>query len=275
MKKFKKDNNGYILLKKINPLGIIPRRFIFNNVAYFCKLTTDNCFYNEMMVEMLAKDYDIAAAETFIGIYKTTTYSISKSVYNPMLEDMVTLKELTGDSNAFSNDFESIEFLLIDKFPNDYKVLLEELKEIFLFDVLIGNSDRNYKNLAIVRNKISKEVHFAPLYDNEFMLDKVTIAKGKYGLGVNKNSFNKNVNFLEDFLLENDSKYLDYLLSKLWIIEKDNILKVFERVEETKGIEVSLFSKEAYLKLFEINRNMILNIIEHVKKAKGITKSFV
>lgn len=178
MKKFKKDNNGYILLKKINALGIIPRKFIFNNVAYFCKLSADNCFYNEMMVEMLAKDYEIAAAETFIGIYKTTTYSISKSVYNPMLEDMVTLKELTGNSNDFSNDLESIEFLLIDKFPNDYKVLLEELKDIFLFDVLIGNSDRNYKNLAIVRNKISKEVHFAPLYDNEFMLDEVTIAKG-------------------------------------------------------------------------------------------------
>lgn len=275
MKKFKKDNNGYILLKKMSKFGIIPRRFVFNNVEYFCKFSTNNCFYNEMIVEMLAKDYGIDTTETFIGIYKTSTYIISKSVYNPYLEDMITLKELTGNSYSFFNDFDSIEFLLIEKFPNDYKILLEELKDIFLFDVLIGNSDRNYKNLAIVRNKISKEVHFAPLYDNEFMLDKVSIVKGKYGLGINKNSFNNDANFLEDFLLKNDSKYIYYLLNKLWIIEEDNILKKFKQIAYEKGIEVSLFSKEEYLRLFEINREMILNTIERVKKQKGMEKSII
>lgn len=187
MKKFKKDNNGYILLKKMSKLGLIPRRFILNSECIFCKLATDNCLFNEMLVEMLAKDYGIKSAETFIGIYKTSTYILSKSVYNPYLEDMITLKELTGYSYSFFNDFESIEELLMGKFPNDYKVLLEELKDIFLFDVLIGNSDRNYKNLAIIRNKISKEVHFAPLYDNEFMLDKITITKGRYSIKINKN----------------------------------------------------------------------------------------
>lgn len=270
MKKFKKDNNGYIILKKMSKLGIIPRRFIFNNVAYFCKLSTNNCFFNEMMVEMLAKDYGITTAETFIGIYKTTTYVISKSVYNPILEDMITLKELTGNSDNFFNDFESIEELLMEKFPNDYKILLDELKDIFIFDVLIGNSDRNYKNLAIIRNKISREVHFAPLYDNEFMLDKITINKGRYGIKINKDKSKEDFNFLESFLLENDSKYIDYLLSKLWIIEEENILKKIDQLEWEKGIELSKFAKEDYLKLFEINRNMILDVIEKVKKSKDI-----
>lgn len=267
MKKLKKDNNGYVLLKKMNRLGIIPRRFIYNKECIFCKPSTDACLFNEMIVEMLAKDYEINVAETFIGIYKTSTYILSKSVYNPYLEDMFTLKELTNNSYHFFNDFESIEILLMEKFPHDYQILMEELKEIFLFDVLIGNSDRNYKNLAVVVNKISKEVHFAPLYDNEFMLDKVTIAIGRYGLGINKDSFQSNTNFLESFLLENE-KYIDYLLSKLWIIEKVNILKIFERVESEKKIELSKFDKEEYLRLFEINRKMILSIIERVKKEK-------
>lgn len=272
MKKFKKDNNGYVLLKKMSKLGLIPRRFILNNECIFCKLATDNCLFNEMLVEMLAKDYGIKSAETFIGIYKTSTYILSKSVYNPYLEDMITLKELTGDSYSFFNDFESIEELLMGKFPNDYKVLLEELKDIFLFDVLIGNSDRNYKNLAVIRNKISKEVHFAPLYDNEFMLDKVTITKGRYGIKINKNKSKEEFNFLESFLLENDSRYIDYLLSKLWIIEKENVLEKFVQLEKEKGVELSRFSKEEYLKLFEINRKMILSVIEKVKKAKRILK---
>ncbi len=267
MKKLKKDNNGYVLLKKMNRLGIVPRKFIYNNECIFCKLSTDACLFNEMIVEMLAKDYKINVAETFVGIYKTCTYILSKSVYNPYLEDMFTLKELTNNSYHFFNDFESIEILLMEKFPHDYQILMEELKEIFLFDVLIGNSDRNYKNLAVVVNKISKEVHFAPLYDNEFMLDKVTITIGRYGLGINKDSFQSNTNFLESFLLENE-KYIDYLLSKLWIIEKVNILKIFERVESEKKIELSKFDKEEYLRLFEINRKMILSIIERVKGRK-------
>lgn len=268
MKKFKKDNNGFILLKKMSRLGIIPRRFIFNNECIFCKLATNKCLFNEMIAEMLAKDYEINVAETFIGIYKTSTYILSKSVYNPMLEDLITLKELSDNSNNFSNDFESIEALLREKFPLDYKILLEELKEIFLFDVLIGNSDRNYKNLAIIRNKVSKEVHFAPLYDNEFMLDRITITKGRYSLGINKSSFKEQINFLETFLLENDSKFIDELINKLWIIEKDNILRVFKRFEEEKNIELSIFDKEDYIKLFEINRKMILSVLEKVKKIK-------
>lgn len=51
-------------------------------------------------------------------------------------------------------------------------------------------------------------------------------------------------------------------------------MKKFNQLEEEKGIEISLFSKEAYLKLFETNRKMILNVMERVRKDKGITKLF-
>ena len=122
MKKLKKDNNGYVLLKKMNRLGFIPRSFIYNDECVFCKLSTDNCLFNEMIVEMIAKDYGISVAETCIGIYKPSTYILSKSVYNPYLEDMFTLKDLTNNSYHFFNDFESIESLLMNKFPNDYKI---------------------------------------------------------------------------------------------------------------------------------------------------------
>ena len=48
--------------------------------------------------------------------------------------------------------------------------------------------------------------------------------------------------------MENDSKYIDYLLSKLWIIEEENILKKIDQLEWEKGIELSKFAKEDYLK---------------------------
>lgn len=48
--------------------------------------------------------------------------------------------------------------------------LLDEILEMFAIDTFMGQTDRSNKNIMFMRNKDTREVHLAPLYDFQYSL---------------------------------------------------------------------------------------------------------
>lgn len=55
------------------------------------------------------------------------------------------------------------------------KQLLDEIEELFALDTYMGQTDRYWSNILFERNKKTKEIHLAPLYDFEYSMKKCYI----------------------------------------------------------------------------------------------------
>lgn len=109
--------------------------------------------------------------------------------------------------------------------------LLDEIEEMFALDTFMGQTDRYWNNVIFERDKETKEIHLAPLYDFEYSLNSSYI---------NPNCLYDNV--LHTFKSEQD--YKDYIEKRPEFAEKlkfyldIDLVDVIERSYRAKGLKV-------------------------------------
>ena len=131
------------------------------------------------------------------------------------------------------NNLEDIWFALEEKYPSDVVLkLMNGICDIFLFDILLGESDRTLKNIEIIEGKY--DVRLAPIYDTS------SIFQDKVLLGVDKEDFlQQDILTLNKFLDVSDSYYLNRFYSFLDSLETVNISSILTEIAEI-GVPISL-----------------------------------
>ena len=271
-----RDRDGFIDVSNIKLHKLPNCRNVYNldinNNKYFFKTIFNiDSIYNELIAEEIAKDYEIPSAhydlavldgnigvisENFLKDNETYTdmSSILKTIYNDP-EDKTNHNNLTDIWNALSLIFKD------EKIISD---LMEQIVNIFIFDILIANSDRHDENYGIITGTKTK---MSPVYDNSFMLSGISLYDGDYSIKVESN-MNEEDNILNRFLSISSLEYTKLLESKLWIIEEDNIDKIIKRVEERTNRKIEeRFKKNIKRDFSRQLRNIKTILNNHIKKS--------
>lgn len=248
--------------------------FYYKDKKYFFKKSKIiDEVYNELIAEEIAKQfgipcthYDLASNYNFIGV-------ISESFLSPS-DKYITMEQIL--KGAFKegqleryNNLEDIWVALSQLYGNEQiKILMEELINIFIFDILIGNIDRHIENFGIVENEYG--IHFAKVFDNEKMLSYYSINRGIYSVGINREDHHTTVNgysynLLSKFICYSDSIYRDIIVEKLKIIDEDNIEEILKKVEKRIKTKIQPNVRDRIKVRFKMNYLMIEQVINDRK----------
>ncbi len=259
---FQLDDLEQESIKEANEKGMI---FTYQGDDYYFKKEKRKYNYlYEVIASKIAKRMNISCCEYYIGEknhrygavskrFDTTTYSSM----NYLLKDFY--KTQIAEVN---NNLEAIDNFFYQKFGKEIQErLMDDLVNIFLFDVIIGNSDRHSNNYGLV--KTNDNIEFAPLFDNENMLSRLSLLYGFYALGVDEDDFvynfyfmsSKNISILYKFLERSSYEYLERLEKFLPAIDRKEIINIFEEIEEE--IEIDGNTKRQIIQLFQVNKNYI------------------
>lgn len=213
--------------------------FFLNDEEYFFKFNKSrDDVYNELIAEEFAKDYGLECAHYDLGFFHGFKGVITKNFVKP---DEQFFNGYNLMEKVFNNDqdklFNSVSYNNLEF----YKSVLDEeqfenLINIFLFDVLLGNCDRHENNIGFIKDEFGDRL--SPIYDNEKILSDASILHGFYRLSVDKDDDLKNFfldplgykNIFRKFILKYKKREL--VNEKLSIISSENIDKVFDRVED-------------------------------------------
>lgn len=149
--------------------------------------------------------------------------------------------------------------------PKVIKKLMDQLFNIFIFDILIANGDRRAENLIIIENEDG--INFSKLLDNEDMLSINAIYHQEYKLVIT----DYDTKVVEEFVNSFDQNYIKLLEDKLSIISDENIDLVLKRVEKRIKSQIPYEAKMNIKEKFKDNRNMIIQIINDKKMKDTIT----
>ncbi len=280
-----REKDGYIDLDKILPDHPYRKHFNFSyqGKTYFYRQvrSVKNC-YHELIAEELASDfglpcahYDLASAHHELGYISENIFSEDETVLR--LGDLLVEEYSKKESHEVprTNNFKDIKRLLWKRYHRFGTVdrLMDQLLQIFFFDVLIGNIDRHADNLFLVEKK--RNVSFSPLLDNELMLNPTSIEHGGYSLGIDREDYfyapeemEGKENFLAKYFRSCSSQDIQFFESKLDIISEENIEDVLRRVETRISAPIHPTIRKQILDGFAQNRNMIYNVIRKYTKRR-------
>ena len=231
--------------------------FTYNGQKYYYKeMITYEYYYNEVIAEKIAKQAGIPCAHYYLGCFAGRDGIISEEIQLEHYQSMQAfLDNHRTRHRKIRNTFENIWEALDNEFDEATTArLMDKLVDIFLFDAIIGNPDRNLENYGLIIEEDSTQ--FAPLIDNEFMTYDKTIKDGYYDLRFDKISERQNM--LYYFLDISDKTYHERLLKLLPLISKKNLQRIFFELERD-GITIPIDIRLKLLKKFAINREMIEN----------------
>lgn len=224
--------------------------------------------YNEILAEELAKDYGIPSTHIELVVCDDKYYILAQDVEENGYK-FITISDIINDINGTNR-----ENSLVDiwchlekryKDKNQVEQLMNELVNIFLFDVLIANYDRHSLNYGILESK--DEVHFAKLFDNDNLLSKYSIEEGEYAIGIeSEDNMFSSENYFDYFIRYSDDKYINEFKTKLWIIEESNMLEIFKRIEERLKVNLPIDYKKDILNRMNKNLTKIKEILRFEKK---------
>lgn len=176
--------------------------------------------------------------------------------YNDELLDYKKLASL--------NNLEDTWFALEDRYEDEdiVKSLMDGITNIFMFDLLIGESDRTLRNIEIIES--DNNVVLAPLYDTSSILtDKNT------ALGVDENDYLKSdIEKLDKFLENSDSSYKEKFYSYLNTLDSIGIEKIIEETEIENDFIINDSLKDEIITKF----NKRINMFKEYEKRTSISK---
>ena len=226
-------------------------------------------FYSELFAGEIAKELNIPCAEYDVTFFDDDFRLISEVKDNNsyLVEDILKTVYNTNDTRNYNNlsDIRRAIASFFNKTGCDISAIPNELNNIYLFDIILANPDRNPTNLKV--NIIDDEIHFVPLYDNAniFSHDDTTY-DSNYTLGVSHDKVEKN-DLLE--YLKTYPEMVDVLENYLLLLNPKNIEDCFKNIEN----KINLVTPDHVLKKF-INaamdnqvtiRNVIKSLDEKTK----------
>lgn len=252
-------------------LDNMPIQFVNNNIfkyegkKYHYKERTNYDIFNELIAHKIAERLNIPSAPCYYTTYNGETgvssLMFDTANYTPMSDIMI---DIYGTDDLRYNNLSDIWNALEKKYGlKNTPRLMDELVNIFLFDVVIGNGDRHNENLGIIADKDG--IRFAPLFDHEYMLFGDSINYGFYQLGVHDDDI---TNKLYVFLLESDSSYLERLKSMMNKINDDVLAQIIKEIKD-EGVNIPDDYINELFEKFNDNRQMIEMTIENLKFTKA------
>lgn len=161
---------------------------------------------------------------------------------------------------ASLNNLEDIWFALEDRYEdkNIVKNIMTGITNIFMFDLLLGETDRTLRNIEIIEN--NNMVRLAPLYDTSSILSDKNTA-----LGVDEDDYLKSdLEKLDKFIENSDLSYKEKFYSYLDTLDSIGIEKIIEETEKENDIVIDNNLKDEIVTKFNIRINMFK---EHKKRA--------
>lgn len=283
-----RDEFGFIDLDQLEKENIIHFKehrliaFDYNNQKYFYKKAISmNDIFNELIAEEIAKclglptvHYDLASTEYDIGVISESFYQKGDNcIY---LKDILTDCYKEEKSVEPRNNLEDIWYALDQRYKDKMLVakLMSQLISIFIFDILIGNIDRHSLNLIIIENQ--EGVNFSKVFDNERMLDHLSIIDCGYALGIDKDDyfekrseFKEKENFVQKFINTGSGIYKKLLQENLEIINEENIERILQKVEKRIGVHINHTIKKSLKMRFLVNYETLNSILNSKTDNQG------
>ena len=235
--------------------------FEFDDDKYFFKKSKNiNSIYNELIAEELANQFGIRCAHYDLGSNQNNIGNISKNFISKndnfmTMRDVIIKSKLYENEDA-ANNLISLWNVLSIVYKDDFivKKLMNQLVDIFIFDVFTSQFDRHCDNFGIIENS---EINISPLYDNEFLLYIDSMLYGKYNLGVDiYDNYLKN-DLFKKFLYISSRDYLEFIKSKLYLIENDNIIKILNKIEYNIDCKINIDIRNDIIRKFDMNKEII------------------
>ena len=270
------ENNEIIYNEKntINELD----SFIYDDNIIFFKPEPLTFLYNELIASELLKDLNLPCAEYDLAIFQGMEGNITKNYRKDntnyisgetILEDYMSYLNIETNNNLNMNNLSDLWNALDYRYrdnPNREEIvykLMNQIVDLFIFDIMTNNGDRTECNFEIMES--NDYIGLAPIYDNEHIL----CGKNYSALNVERDTNNIPVKELEKFVEYSDSTYIDKINSRMWVIEEDNLEKVFKRIEDKINFPIHEEVKSRYITEFKIIKQEIEEVLNnHAKKSK-------
>ena len=270
--------------KQIDKEKLVPKfkgshniyNFKIDNDIYYFKEVPNRELVMEMISKSIAFLLEIPYLKESIAILNDKYGLLSKSylkendksynLHNLMQnyfyeynDELLDYKKL-----ASLNNLEDTWFALEDRYEDEdiVKSLMDGITNIFMFDLLIGESDRTLRNIEIIES--DNNVVLAPLYDTSSILtDKNT------ALGVDENDYLKSdIEKLDKFLENSDSSYKEKFYSYLNTLDSIGIEKIIEETEIENDFIINDSLKDEIITKF----NKRINMFKEYEKRTSISK---
>lgn len=271
-----KRENGFINLDNVEltySKEDIIQTFIYKDKKYFFKIINDKKdIYNELIAEELANDfgiscahYDIARRGKEVGVISEDF--IKNQKYTNFIE-ILYAEYLEDYKNRDTNNLYDIWNALSKKYNNQEVVykLMNQITDIFIYDLFIGNTDRHDGNMGILETEDG--INIAPIFDNSLIFrnppNYVDVLKTDEDI-----ERDWHMELLK-FLSQSSMEYQDRIKGKLWVIDDDNIESVINRVEKRIDTKINNKLKEKIMTFFKIRKTEIDKILNEFNKRKKV-----
>ena len=258
-----------LLYKDSNKSEIL---FNYNDKYYFFKTNlSSEDRYNELIAEKIAKKLGIKCANYYLGEYcnqKGVVSEVFDVKYYKSMDEF--LYSVYGDECFEKNNLEDIwNALLINFNQEQTEKVMDDIVNVFLFDVIIANNDRHANNLGLIIK--NNNVELAPIFDNDNMLREIAMNDGAFFLGIERKDYynylngeSKKDNVFDKFIKISDSEYIERLKNMLSVISDDSIIEIFKELEK-EGVKISKEKQLDILNRFRKNYNIIEKKIDKNK----------
>ncbi len=252
-----------------------------SNLYGFSKREIDA--YNELVAEELAYDFGLPCVDYDLAIYLGRKGNLSKDYkekgieylkpesffperlyyYDSSLEKKPQIIRRHENPNEvrryllFENCLEHIWDGFEIKFPKERKqiaYLMKKMVLLYLFDVLTCQPDRHIDNWEITRK--GKKFDIGPLFDNE----RILFTQGDHAnlhLGDELEFYEGLWESIKRFQKNSSDEFSSILYDKLWIIGRNNLLSIFERIEEKTHYLMPDDEKTYYLKSYQSHKERL------------------
>lgn len=232
--------------------------FSYRGKKYYFKVSKSlDSIYNELIACKIAKKMNVPCCEYypaehngFVGV-ASEYYEDEKAI---TMEEY--LKSKFGSNIRVHNNLTELTACFYTDFSEKVASrLTTELTNIFIFDAIIGNADRNSTNYMIIID--GENTRMAPVFDNENMLDDHAIYDGDYSLGVDERDYTDGdkFNVLYKFLDRADDETYNRFVRALRLISNDSIAEIFAEIGEDTMIVEPI--KEKVVRRIAMNKKMI------------------
>lgn len=234
---FKIDNNTYYF--KEAPNRELVMELISKSIAFILGIP-----YLDESIAILNDKYGLLSKSYLKDGDKS--YNLQSLMQNYFYENNDEEELLDYKKLASLNNLEDIWFALEDRYEDNdiVKKLMDGITNIFMFDLLLRESDRTLKNIEIIEN--GTDIKLAPLYDTSSIFSDTNTK-----LGIDEEDYLKNdIDKLNKFLEYSDNSSKERFYSYLETLDSIGIEKIIEETEKENNLIISNDLKDELIAKF-------------------------